>query len=218
MKITLKVAATLDGKIATKTGESQWITGKEARLETHRLRHQHDAILVGINTVLADDPKLTTRGVTNGKSPVRIIMDSQGRIPEHSQCLNDDGTLTLLVSGCSAIIPKFLLKSSTFHVLQAPTERPEITWMLQQLSEYGIGSILVEGGAKIHASFIQSGCVNRLVLFLAPKVIGGNDAFSWCGELDCLKLEQAAQWEIESTSVHGKDLMICANFVSGSKH
>ena len=95
IQVTLKAAITLDGKIASAGGDSKWITGESARLEGHRLRSQHDAILVGINTVLKDNPSLTTRGIPNGRSPTRIILDSRGRLPSDSKVLDDDGVRTI---------------------------------------------------------------------------------------------------------------------------
>ena len=99
IQVTLKAAITLDGKIATAREDSKWITGESARLEGHRLRSQHDAILVGINTVLKDNPSLTTRGIPNGRSPTRIILDSKGRLPSDSKVLEDDGVQVIQVIG-----------------------------------------------------------------------------------------------------------------------
>ena len=103
IQVTLKAAITLDGKIATAGGDSKWITGESARLEGHRLRSQHDAILVGINTVLKDNPSLTTRGIPNGRSPTRIILDSKGRLPSVSKVLEDDGVQVIQVIGMKSI-------------------------------------------------------------------------------------------------------------------
>ena len=99
IQVTLKAAMSLDGKIATAGGDSKWITGESARLEGHRLRSQHNAILVGINTVLQDNPSLTTRGVPNGRSPTRIILDSKGRLHSDSKVLEDDGVKVIQVIG-----------------------------------------------------------------------------------------------------------------------
>ena len=99
IQVTLKAAISLDGKIATAGGDSKWITGESARLEGHRLRSQHDAILVGINTVLKDNPSLTTRGIPNGRSPTRIILDSKGRLHSDSKVMEDDGVKVIQVIG-----------------------------------------------------------------------------------------------------------------------
>ena len=219
LKITLKAAATLDGKIATKTGDSKWITGDEARKAVHILRSQHDAIVVGINTVLADNPRLTTRDIPDGKSPVRIILDSQCRIPLGSACLADDGVLCLIVVGSKSLGTKkeALQKQSAagkhFHLLQAPTPQPQIKWLLPQLAEYKINRLLVEGGSRIHASFIREDCADHLVLFLSGKLIGGNEALCWCGDLNGFELEKSPQLKIQSMRMVGEDMMVHADFI-----
>lgn len=213
IKVTLKAAATLDGKIATKTGQSKWITGEEARAAGHLLRSQHDAILVGINTVLADDPRLTTRGIQGGKSPIRIILDSQCRLSLKNACLKNDGIQCIIVVGTHCLDEKIEeLKSKTIHILKAPTPRPQIKWLLPQLSKYNIKSILVEGGSQIHASFIQEQSADHLVLFLSGKLFGQDAALSWCGELNCLHIDNAPQLKINSMSMVGEDIAIHADF------
>ena len=97
--VTLKAALTLDGKIATASGNSKWITGKAARHKVHELRHQNDAVLVGINTVIADDPELNVRGIAKGNSPVRIVLDSMARIPENSRIFQTDGIPVIIATG-----------------------------------------------------------------------------------------------------------------------
>ena len=161
IQVTLKAAITLDGKIATAGGDSKWITGESARLEGHRLRSQHDAILVGINTVLKDNPSLTTRGIPNGRSPTRIILDSKGRLPSDSKVLEDDGVQVIQVIG-NEINPATIKSGKNVEILRAPSAQPEPLWLLEQLEMKGIRSLLVEGGAKVHGSFIESGCVTRL--------------------------------------------------------
>ena len=101
--VTLKAAATLDGKIATATGHSKWITGEAARQKGHELRNENDAILVGINTVLTDDPELTVRGIQEGSSPVRIVLDSKARIPEQSRVFQQDGVPVVIVTGRNSL-------------------------------------------------------------------------------------------------------------------
>ena len=219
LKITLKAAATLDGKIATKTGRSKWITGEEARKASHMLRSEHDAIVVGINTVLADNPQLTTRDIPGGQSPMRIILDSQCRIPLDSACLVDDGVLCLVVVGSksSQSKRKELQKQSAarkhLHLLQAPTPQPQIKWLLPQLAQYKITRLLVEGGSRVHAGFIRENCADHLVLFLSGKLIGGNEALSWCGDMNGMELEKAPRLKIQSMRMVGKDLMIHADFM-----
>ena len=215
IQVTLKAAITLDGKIATAGGDSKWITGESARLEGHRLRSQHDAILVGINTVSQDNPSLTTRGIPDGKSPTRIILDSRGRLPSDSKVLEDDGVQVIQVIG-NEINPATIKSGQNVEILRAPSTHPEPLWLLEQLGMKGIRSLLVEGGAKVHGSFIKSECVTRLQLFIAPKVVGGQSALSWCGDLGTKLIADATDWKILSVQPLGQDFHLIAEPVESS--
>ncbi len=188
--VTLKAATTLDGKIATATGHSKWITGEAARQKGHELRNENDAVLVGINTVLTDDPELTVRGIDGGRSPVRIVLDSKGRIPEQSRVFQEDGVPVVIVTGNHAPLRKWP-ELAELTILTAPTRTPVILWVLSEIRKLGMNSLLVEGGSLIHASFIKSNTVDQLALFLAPKVIGGQEALSWCGNLEVDTVNEA---------------------------
>ena len=207
--VTLKAAATLDGKIATATGHSKWITGEAARQKGHELRNENDAVLVGINTVLADDPELTVRGIDGGRSPVRIVLDSKGRIPEQSRVFQEDGVPVVIVTGNHAPLRKWP-ELAELTILTAPTRTPDILWVLSEIRKLGMNSLLVEGGSLIHASFIKSNTVDQLALFLAPKVIGGQEALSWCGNLEVDTVNEAPQLEISSVTALGEDWMVSA--------
>ena len=215
IQVTLKAAITLDGKIATAREDSKWITGESARLEGHRLRSQHDAILVGINTVLKDNPSLTTRGIPNGRSPTRIILDSKGKLPSDSKVLEDDGVQVIQVIG-NEINPATIKSGKNVEILRAPSTHPEPLWLLEQLGMKGIRSLLVEGGAKVHGSFIKSECVTRLQLFIAPKVIGGQSALSWCGDLGTKLIADATDWKILSVQPLDQDFHLIAEPVESS--
>ena len=207
--VTLKAAITLDGKIVTATGHSKWITGEAARQKGHELRNENDAVLVGINTVLADDPELTVRGIDGGRSPVRIVLDSKGRIPEQSSVFQEDGVSVVIVTGNHAPFRKWP-ELAELTILTAPTRTPDILWVLSEIRKLGMNSLLVEGGSLIHASFIKSNTVDQLALFLAPKVIGGQEALSWCGNLGVDSVDDAPQMEISSVTALGEDWMISA--------
>ena len=209
IKVTLKAALTLDGKIATASGHSKWITGDAARHKVHELRNQNDAVLVGINTVIADDPELTVRGIENGNSPVRIVLDSKARIPVNSRIFQIDGTPVIIATGNKALSRKWP-NLPDLKILTSPTATPEITWILSELHKLGLKSLLVEGGSFTYASFLKSGAVDRLVLFVGPKIIGGQQALSWCGELGVDRLNQAIQIEINSITAVGEDWLIDA--------
>lgn len=175
--VTLKTATTLDGKIATVTGESQWITGDEARADVHLLRHQHDAIVVGVNTVLKDNPKLTTR-LEGGKGshPIRLIMDSKLRTPLDAQILDTTEAPTWIFTSKRANTEH--MKHYTdkgVRIFQSDDEdKVSIDFVLQTLGQEQIASLLVEGGGELNASFLQGRYVNKVVTYLAPKLIGGN--------------------------------------------
>ena len=211
INVTLKAAISLDGKIATSSGKSKWITGETARGKAHELRNQNDAILVGINTVLLDDPQLNVRGINNGNSPIRIVLDSKARIPIQSQVFKNDGVPVIIFKGNKAP-HKNWPKLSDLEIIEAPSETPEILWVMSELRKFGIKKLLVEGGSMIHASFLKSHCVNSILLFLAPKIIGGQEALSWCGNLNIENLEEFLQTEIISITPIGEDILIFVKF------
>ena len=207
--VTLKAAVTVDGKIATGSGHSKWITGDAARLKAHQLRHENDAILVGINTVLTDDPELTVRGIEEGRSPVRIVLDSKARIPGQSRLFQNDSVPVIIITGNQApsrIWPDL----AELKIIEAPEETPDILWVLSELKKLGLKSLLVEGGSLIHASFLKSNCVDQLALFMAPKIIGGQDSLSWCGDLNVENVKDACQLDISSITTLGEDWFISA--------
>jgi diaminohydroxyphosphoribosylaminopyrimidine deaminase/5-amino-6-(5-phosphoribosylamino)uracil reductase len=175
--VTLKTATTLDGKIATITGESQWITGEEARADVHLLRHHHDAIVVGVNTVLADNPRLTTRlEGEKGNHPIRLIMDSKLRTPLDAQILDTTEAPTWIFTSKRASVEKIeQYEEKGVRIFQSKDEdRVSIDFMLQTLGQEQIASLLVEGGGELNASFLQGNYVNKVIAYLAPTLIGGN--------------------------------------------
>ncbi len=207
--VTLKAAATVDGKIATGTGHSKWITGDVARRKSHQLRHENDAILVGINTILTDDPELTVRGIEKGRSPVRIVLDSKARIPEQSRVFQNDGVPVVIITGNQAPSRNWPERAE-LKIIRAPAKTPDILWVLSELKKLGLKSLLVEGGSLIHASFLKSKSVDHLALFMAPKIIGGQDSLSWCGDLNVDNVNNACQLDISSITPLGEDWFILA--------
>lgn len=166
MRVTLKLATSLDGRIATAAGESKWITGEEARLQGHRLRASHDAILVGVETVLADDPELTAR--LPGRAvdqPLRVVLDSRLRTPSTAKIAS--GALILTTAE-----PRHIGLAETVAV-EADGGRPAIPAVLQALEARGVTSVLIEGGGRVAASFLQAGVVDALEWFRAPILLGG---------------------------------------------
>jgi len=201
---TLKAAITLDGKIATRTGDSQWITGEAARADVHRLRDTHDAVMVGIGTVLADDPRLTAR-LPNARDPVRIIIDSRLRTPKTARVLAK--TARTIV----ATTVKGKLKGAEIWRF-APTGdgRVPLDELARRLGAEGMTSVLVEGGGEIHAGLITAGLADELVLYVAPTIIGG-PAPSWVGGGGVAALAGAPRFELVGDPVRlGEDLRVIA--------
>ena len=206
MLVSLKVAATLDGKIATGSGISKWITSSNSRQLVHRLRHEHQAILIGSETLLKDNPSLNTRGIHQGSSPIKVIMDGRGRMPRQAKCLREDESKTIWVVGRKAPDADWELPSNLIR-LTSPGVRPEISWVLSQLENFDIHSILVEGGAQVHASFLKSKLVDKIYLFLAPRILG-KEGLSWCGELGIENLLDTLNFKITSIEQLNPDLLI----------
>lgn len=167
MRVTLKLATSLDGRIATASGESQWITGEAARLEGHRLRAAHDAILVGVETVLHDDPELTAR--LPGRSvdqPLRVVLDSRLRTPQAAKVA---GEKTLILTAAE---PRSMGAAKVVQVA-AEQGRPTIPAVLKALEIAGATSLLIEGGGQVAASFLRADAVDALEWFRAPVLLGG---------------------------------------------
>ncbi len=173
--VTLKYAMTVDGKIASSGGDSKWITGEEARTFAHRLRRQHDGIIVGIGTVLKDDPELTTRMV-RGKNPVRIILDCRLRIPLTAAAINPAArTLIIAAEDAPREREEFLNALPNVKVLKLPSTDGKIHLdkLMEELIAEEITSILVEGGGEILGAFYDAGLGDRLYAFVAPVLVGG---------------------------------------------
>lgn len=200
---TLKAAMTLDGKIATVTGSSRWITGEVARADGHRLRDQHDAILVGIGTVLADDPQLTAR-LPGARDPLRIVLDTELRTPKTAK-LAKRGTLVVCGPDASPRRAKALAERGV-EILRLPAR--DLRALATALGERGVLSVLVEGGGEVHASFLAAGLADELVLYVAPKIVGG-PAKSWVGGHGVTDLAAAHGFVLDDTIARlGDDLRI----------
>ena len=170
--VTFKYAMTLDGKIATKSGASRWISGEESRKEVHKLRYDNMAIMVGIGTVLADDPVLNCRlpKQKNPRNPIRIICDSNLRLPLTSNIVKTADSIRTIVATTSTDNEKVnTLKAHNVEVLHYTN----LKQMMKQLGEMEIDSILLEGGPTLAASFLEEDLVNEMVVFVAPKLFGG---------------------------------------------
>ncbi|ANS74900.1 bifunctional diaminohydroxyphosphoribosylaminopyrimidine deaminase/5-amino-6-(5-phosphoribosylamino)uracil reductase [Paenibacillus yonginensis] len=211
--VTLKTASTLDGKIATRTGDSKWVTGEAARQLVHTMRHQHAAILVGVNTVIADDPSLTTRLPVPGLSPIRVIVDSKLRIPDDARVLKpvvygDPETILLTTMNHGNVEKQLLLESKGIRVIPCGGgERVDLHEGLKQLALSGISSVLVEGGGTIGGAFLAEKLVDEVQLFLAPKLLGsgGIDSFGFAGPS---RMKEAIALTNLQITPAGKDLLL----------
>jgi len=211
--VLLKVAASLDGKIATVTGESRWITNERSRLLVHQLRDQVDAVMVGINTVLRDDPLLTTRlPGGGGRDPMRIIVDSRLRLPCEARVLTaSTAACTLIATTAEAPREKRLqLEAAGAKVLVVEGDGPGVPLgsLMEQLGTMQVSSILLEGGGELHSSALRVGIVDKVLYFLAPKLIGGRSAPPAIGGAGFARLEDAVTLERMHVRQLDGDLLI----------
>lgn len=222
--VILKGAMTLDGKIATKTGQSQWITGDQARQDVHRVRSQVDAVIVGIGTVLADNPELSARGSKNasklrmGRQPVRVVLDSQLRIPLTAkvlQCVHEQPTILCTTKEAS---PKKIqtLKDRGIQVWVATQKSGMVSLKaaLGKLGKAGMSTVLLEGGSTLNASALHEGLVNQVRLYVAPQLLGGQDAKSLIGGLSPKTIGQA--WRLVNPELKkiGQDWLVMGSLNS----
>lgn len=209
--VTLKLAQTLDGKIATASGESKWITGEEAREEGRRLRNSNDAILVGINTVLKDDPALTTR-IAGGRDPIRVIVDTRARIPLHATVLTQKSSARTIVAIGKCVSEQKIkkLQACGAEVLMVKTMqgRVDLRDVMQKLGKRDILSVLIEGGAEINASALKSGIVDKVVAFIAPLLMTGKDSLCSLGGESPSRLGKAVRLTRVTSKFVGQDLMV----------
>ncbi len=207
--VTLKIAQTIDGRIATNTGHARWITSEAARKEGHRLRSQNDVIIVGIGTVLADDPRLNVR-LVKGTSPVRIVLDSSLKIPLKSQLLTDESAHQTIVATTSKNLEKIEnIKKTGAQVWQLGKDkngRVPLPELLKKIGRDNKREVMVEGGAKIFTSFIKENLADRIVFFIAPKILGsGKEAI---GDLGIISVDDCFQLKNIKTKKVGEDLLI----------
>jgi len=172
--VILKAAATLDGRIATRDGESKWISSEASRRLVHQLRNEVDAVVVGVGTVLRDDPLLTAR-IRGGRDPVRIILDSRLRIPEDARVIGTSSSRTLIAT--TPLAPKDKIErldkaGAQVLLIESKNGRVDLRAFLSKMGEMGMMSVLVEGGGRVNGAFLDEGLVDKLLLFLSPRLMG----------------------------------------------
>jgi diaminohydroxyphosphoribosylaminopyrimidine deaminase/5-amino-6-(5-phosphoribosylamino)uracil reductase len=212
-QVTLKIGMSLDGKTATRTGEARWITGEASRTRVHEMRDAVDAVLVGIGTILADDPELTTRlaGV-EGRHPDRVVIDSHLRIPSRSRVLaHRNRGRTILIAGPHAAesrVRELRELGAEVIVVAGGERRVDLRLVLERLFALGITSVLIEGGSEIAASSLEAGIVDKLIFFIAPLLIGGREAPGVIGGRGVGPLAEASRLRNVRWETVGEDIMI----------
>ncbi len=218
--VTLKAAATLDGKIATATGDSRWVTGEAARAQVHALRNRVDAILVGANTVRVDDPLLTTRlEAPDARDAVRVVVDSQLRLPLSRKVFARPGPRTIVAALKSApAARRRALEARGVEVWTLPGAggRVSLPALLRQLGKAGLLHVLVEGGAELHGALLRLGLADELWLYLAPKLVGA-EGLSWAGALGVKRMAKALQVGALSAERVGSDVLLRAQLSASTR-
>lgn len=210
--VTLKMATTIDGKIADESGNSKWITSVESRSMSHQLRSEHDAVLIGYNTVKKDNPQLTVR-LVEGRNPKRIILDSELKLSHHSDLIqkNYDRNLIVVTSKKNKVRKKKLAKfeASGVEVIFAPHKKNndlDLTAILKKLGEKNITSLLVEGGGKVFSNFISEKLEDEILIFVGPKILG--NGYSLTNGFGVKSLSKALKYFIKDYDKVGDDLLI----------
>ncbi len=218
--VTLKTAMTLDGKIATAQGNSRWITSDAARQRVHEMRDVTDAIAVGIGTVLSDDPSLTTRLLaTEGKNPLRVIIDSKARTPITAKVVSDGAAKTLIAVTSAATEDRCqALRARGAEVVCMGTgERVDLKALMHFLAAKDITSLLVEGGGTLNFSLLAAGLADKIHTFIAPKIVGGKNALTTVEGEGVLEISDAITLKNLKTEQLGVDILLTGYIAKGAK-
>ncbi len=213
--VTLKAAVTLDGKLATRTGDSRWVSGEQSRARVHQLRNQVDVLLVGANTVDRDDPRLTTRlEAGEGRDPLRVVVDSHLRTSARRQLFTQKSEAKTVVAAIapapSARRKKLEAAGADIWQLEDRGGRVDLGSLLRRLGKEGYLHVLVEGGAELFASFLSQGLADELMLFVAPKILGSS-GLSWAGDLGIEQMGKALSVKAMQVERCGEDLLLRAD-------
>jgi diaminohydroxyphosphoribosylaminopyrimidine deaminase/5-amino-6-(5-phosphoribosylamino)uracil reductase len=213
--VTAKFAVSLDGKIATRKGDSQWISGREARKYVHNLRYASDAIMAGVNTVLADNPHLTTRcsggkGGTARKQPLRVIVDGAGRTPLTARIFEEPGKTLLVLGKTATPEEKAAFAKAGAEILELPTTGSlvDLGKLLEALGKWEITSVLVEGGGVLLGYLFDQGLVDKVIAFIAPIIIGGAEAKTAVAGRGVDRVTESLRLERMKVDKLGDDLMV----------
>lgn len=203
--VHLKLAVSLDGKIATRTGDSRWITGADARARAHELRHEYDAILVGAGTATTDDPLLSDRsGLPRRRPLLRVVLDQKLRLSPESQLATTTSQAPVIVFGDPESPGTAALRAQGIEIV---THR-DLCGVLRELGSRSIQSVLVEGGASVAGEFLDAGLVNKVTFLIAPKIVGGTEAPSAVGGRGVETMSEAIELERTTTIQRGNDIEV----------
>jgi diaminohydroxyphosphoribosylaminopyrimidine deaminase/5-amino-6-(5-phosphoribosylamino)uracil reductase len=218
--VTIKAAESLDGKIATRTMDSRWITSDSSRDYSHNLRSEMDAVLVGVNTIMRDNPILVSR---RNKSPLKIVLDSNLRVPENAKIFSKESPSLNIV----AILKKSLKDPHIFKKVErfskrgilivacpGKNNRIDLEWLLKELAELEISRLLVEGGGDTISGFLEEGLADRALFFIAPKIIGGRSAITSVEGKGAEKISQAINLKDVKVEMIGPDILVSGYIVS----
>lgn len=206
--VVMKAAVSLDGRIASRTGDSKWITNELSRSHTHRMRKRCAAIMTGISTVLADDPMLNCR-CEDPSDPIRVICDSRLRIPPESKIMKTAGDIQTIIAASETAPADRAerIKAAGAEIIFTEGEKVDMSELMTELGKRKIDSVLVEGGASIHASMLRTGLVNKLQLYIAPKIIGG-DGRPVVGMMGIDHVQDAVMFREPSVTMLGDDVLL----------
>lgn len=208
--MVLKSGMSIDGKIATYSGESKWITSKESREDAQNLRNRLNSIMVGVNTVIADDPFLTCR-VNNEKKLIRIVVDTNLRIPLDSKVVNNNDKLTIVATSLNSNEnKKQTLRELGVKVIEVPEKNNKVNLkeLVKKLGQEGIDSILIEGGGTLNFSALEENIVDKVIFYIAPKILGGENSKSCIAGIGFSKLDNAVNLKDMSYRKIGEDLVV----------
>ncbi len=209
--VLYKTAMTLDGAIATITGHSRWVTGEEARRQVHRLRSISDAVMVGVDTIIVDNPQLTVRHI-KGRDPLRVVVDTRLRTPESVAVLSGSQARNTLIATCETnprVHRRYELQGAMVLVCDECDGRVSMPDLLRKLGEMGIRTVLLEGGSRLAGQMVQSGLIDEFMLFYAPKIIG-SDGFSAFALQGITTMDQALKLQILDVRMIGPDVLVHA--------
>lgn len=210
--VAMKTAMTLDGKIATRVGDSKWVTGEKARALVHELRNEYAGIMVGVNTIIADDPKLTTRREGEKRNPVRIVVDSTGRIPTDAYVVNskEQARTVLAFTEKTSYQKRQIFSEGGMETLVLPRKegKVDLKALLEELGKMSIDGILLEGGGTLNFAMLEEGLVDEVFAFIAPKIVGGEHAKTPVAGKGVDLMRDAIELEDIKTMGIGSDFMI----------